>query len=153
MGSSRQRPPAGLDPTRSGRVRIEADGLRFGTRTFHPADVVSFRIESAEQASLLGNICGFVVFTGLAALILEAIVGQIFPPRTLIAVVALGLVGVACVEDTWRSRGNGFYRLFLTARSGPGEPAREVMVFATSVRQEVEHVADRLSQALPVLKA
>jgi hypothetical protein len=118
--------------------------LRFGVRSYAPADIASFRVESGEKAGLLGNVCACTLFLCLAALMMQAIVGQVFPYRTLIGVATLALVGLASVQDTWFERGNGFFRLFVTLHSTPGE----VMVFATSERGEVTEVADRLAKTL-----
>ena len=138
-----------LDAFTSGRVDIGGQMLRFGRRSFARDEIVSYRIESGEKSSFIGNICAFSIFLCLAALIMEAIVGQIFPPRTLIGVVTLGSVGLASVQDTWRERGDGFFSLFVTTRTS----ATEVLVFATSDRAEIEQVAARLAQVIAPAKA
>jgi Family of unknown function (DUF6232) len=130
-----------LDPFSSGRVVINGDTLRFGKRSFAAGEIASYRIESGEKSSFIGNICAFSIFLCLAALIMQAMVGQIFPPRTLIGVITLGCVGLASVQDTWRERGDGFYSLFVTANGAPDE----ILVFATSEREEVEQVAARVA--------
>jgi Family of unknown function (DUF6232) len=135
-----------LDPFSSGRVQIDGEILRFGKRSFARDEIASYRIESGEKSSFIGNICAFSIFLCLAALIMQAIVGQIFPPRTLIGVITLGCVGLASVQDTWRERGDGFYSLFVTAKDTPGE----ILVFATSERDEVEQVAARIAGVIGV---
>ena len=149
MSSRPTKPPAGLDPVRSGRFRINGGSLRVGTRTYALADVVSYRVDSDERASFLGTICAFVVFMGLATFILDMIVGQIFPFRAMIGVATLGFVGLASIQDIFRERGSGFYRLYLTFAAGPGQGARDVLVFATSVRPEIESVGQHLATVLP----
>lgn len=134
-----------LDPFSSGRVTIGPEGVRFGQRHFAPGEILVLRIESEEKSAFIGNICAFAIFLGLASMILQAIVGQIFPYRTLIGVVTLGCVGLASMQDTWWERGSGFFSLFVTTAAS----AEEILVFATSDRQEIEQVAVELARVLP----
>lgn len=133
-----------LDPFSSGRVALSPTSLKFGSRILPTAAVTGVRIEAGERSTLLGNVCGVSVFTGLAALILAGCVIQVLPYRTLIAAIALGGVGLACLQDAWGERGNGFYRLMLRSGDGP-----EDMVFATSDAREIQDVWSRLAAVLP----
>ena len=137
-----------LDPFTSGRVVIDEARLTFGRRTFAPGDIKSARIESTEKSSFLGSIMGFCVFLGIAAVIMEFIVAQVFPWRTLIGVVTLGSVGLASLQDTWIERGDGFFSLYIDT----GEVTGEIMVFATSDRGEMDKVSARLIEILPHLR-
>lgn len=136
--------PVGADPFRSGRVAVADGTIRFGQTTIPLASIRSHRIVGEEKSGLIGSICGFAVFLCIAALILEAIVGQIFPPRTLIGVATLGCVGLASVQDTWRETGTGFYRLMLKTDAHPGE----IMVYASPMASEIGHVREGLVQAI-----
>lgn len=133
-----------LDPISSGRVALSASTLRFGRRTLATADVAGVRIDSGERSGLIGNICGLAVFLGIAAVLMSLIVGQVLPGRTLIGVVTLGCVGLFCSQDAWLERGTGFYRLWMRTKDG-----REEMVFATSVRGEIDMVWSQLATVLP----
>lgn len=135
---------ASSDPFLTGRLEMNRTLVRFGNRSFAPADIVSFRVESEEKASFLGSVCGFALFLALGALLLEAIVAQVFPYRTLVGAVSLGAVGFASLQDSWRERGDGFFRLFVSLRGAPDD----VMVFATSERHEVVKAVGRLAEVL-----
>jgi hypothetical protein len=133
-----------LDPFTSGRIEFAPGKLRFGLQTYQTADIASFRIESGERSGLLGSICACTLFLCLAAIMMQAIVGQILPYRTLIGVATLAFVALASMQDAWLERGHGFFKLFLTLKSSSGD----VMVFATSQSVEVEQVSWRLAEAL-----
>ena len=140
------------DPFKTGRLDFTAAHLRFGKRSFAPGDIVAYRIGSGERSGFFGNLCAVVVFVCLAALILSAIVGEILPHRTLIGVATLAMVGLASCQDAWFERGSGFYELFVRLRTAPGLPVtQEIMVFASSERNEIVTVAQRLEQAVPGL--
>lgn len=123
---------------------MSASALRFGRRTLATEDVAGVRIDAGERSGLIGNICGLAVFLGIAAMLMSLIVGQLLPPRTLIGVITLGCVGLFCSQDAWLERGTGFYRLWVRTTDG-----REEMVFATSVREEIDLVWSQLAAVLP----